>query len=163
MKIAKWLHRTHFICQHRCFRHYSNLIFVTFSVIARDSEWDILNLNHILLKKIITKEHIHITINRGQQPALQYYAPIFAPACDNHRVQYKAMWDRSQSYGTCVCRKIACMLAYERSGVIVRVDAGSGKSADDLTAVIKIWIYIIFIYIIFILPNTFSEMYCQTL
>jgi hypothetical protein len=55
------------------------------------------------------------------------------------------------------------MLAYERSGVIARVDAGSGKSADDLTAVIKIWIYIIFIYIIFIVPNTFSEMYCQTL
>jgi hypothetical protein len=30
------------------------------------------------------------------------------------------------------------MLAYERSGVIARVDAGSGKTAEDSTAFIKI-------------------------
>jgi hypothetical protein len=151
VKIAKWLRRTHFICQHRCFRHYSNLTLCNFLCNCTRRRVRYLQFKLTLLKKITIKEHINITISRGQQPALYYYALIFARACDNYRVQYKATWDRSQSHGTCVCRKLVCMLTYERSGVIERVDAGSGKTAEESIAVIKMYMYILFPFALFLL------------
>lgn len=57
------------------------------------------------------------------------------------------------------------MLTYERSGVIERVDAGSGKTAEDSTAVIKIWryIYILIPFALFLLYLILFLTYCQRL